>query len=657
MSTRSTPAVLAVLAVLFAAPATAQSVPPAEPDAPVNAPEPEPEPGPGSSEARDSQPLEETPEDSADPAGLTVEEEIVVTAGRIPEPAREVGSSVTVLDREDIERRKVTTVLELLRTVPGVEVSQGGGPGRVASVFLRGATSAQTLVLLDGVRLNNPATAAFDFANLTVDGIERVEILRGPQSVLYGSEAMGGVVAITTRWGGEGLAGGVEAGAGSLGLRTVRADVRGGDEGFGWSVAASSLEMDGVSAASEARGNTEDDPWENVTFSGRAGFRFLGDGRAHVSARHVDAEAALDGFTFGVGPTDDPNYVQSHRLTQVSVELSKPVTDRWRQELTVGTVEDHLVGDDPDTPFHPFDVRTRVAEVSTRADLRLSPGNRLLAGYTFERREAENAGAFDQAFDLSSAFANHRWAWRERLFVTAGVRHDDASGLGSKTTYRATGAYLFPGRGARLHASFGTGFRVPTFNELFFPGAGNTGLDPESSEGWDAGVEQTLLNGRLRLDLTGFENRFEDLIVFDLGTFAFANVARAESRGVEGTVAAAPAERWDLAASWTWNETEDLATGEPLPRRPEHRGTLVVTARPTERLRATATVLTVADRIDSDGAPMDDYERLDLAAEYRLGRSLRPYVRIENLLDEDYEEINGFTTPGRTVLVGLRAEL
>ncbi|HEX6200831.1 MAG TPA: TonB-dependent receptor, partial [Thermoanaerobaculia bacterium] len=175
--------------------------------------------------------------------------------------------------------------------------------------------------------------------------------------------------------------------------------------------------------------------------------------------------------------------------------------------------------------------------------------------------------------------------------------------------------------------------------------------------GWDAGVERTLLDGRLRLDVTAFGNRFDDLIVFDLGTFAFANVARADSRGVELTAEAAPAEGWDVTGSWTWNETEDLATGEPLPRRPEHRGTLVVSGRLTERLLATATVLAVAERIDSDGAPMDDYERLDLAAEYRLGRSLRPYARIDNLLDEDYEEVNGFTTPGRTVLVGLRAEL
>ncbi|HEX6200284.1 MAG TPA: TonB-dependent receptor plug domain-containing protein, partial [Thermoanaerobaculia bacterium] len=166
MSLRSTPAVVAALAVLFAVPPAVQSA--------VTAPQEEPP---------------EASRDAPDPAAPTVEEEIVVTAARIPEPAREVGSSVTVLDREEIERRKVTTVLELLRTVPGVEVSQGGGPGRVASVFLRGGTSAQTLVLLDGVRLNNPATAAFDFADLTVDGIERVEVLRGPQSVLYGSEA------------------------------------------------------------------------------------------------------------------------------------------------------------------------------------------------------------------------------------------------------------------------------------------------------------------------------------------------------------------------------------------------------------------------------------------------------------------------------------
>jgi vitamin B12 transporter len=598
------------------------------------------------------------------PTGPPVEEEIVVTASRAPEPAREVGSSVTVLDRDEIERRGVATVLELLRTVPGVEVSQGGGPGRVASVFLRGATSAQTLVLLDGVRLNSPATAAFDLADLTLDGVERVEILRGPQSVLYGSEAMGGVVAITTRRGGEeGLAGGAEVEGGSLGLAAGRADLRGAGGRFDYALAAGRLELDGVSAASERRGNTEEDRWRNTTLSGRLGAAFLGDGRVDLTARHADGETGLDGFTFGVGPTDDPNYLQHRELTQVALELSKPLAPWWRQELTLGTSEDDLVGEDPDTPFHPFDIRTRVAEASTRADLALGERNRLLAGAAVERREAENAGAFDESLDLVSFFANHRWSARERLFLSAGLRHDDASGFGSKTTWRATGALLFPGNtahpgnGARLHGSYGTGFRVPTFNELFFPGLGNLELEPEASAGWDLGLERTFRDGRLRLDLTAFENRFDELIVFDLATFTFANVAEAESRGLEATAAAVTGRRWVLAASWTWNETEDLSTGRPLPRQPEHRGTLVATLRASERLRATATVVAVAERIDSDGSPMDDYQRLDLAADTRLGTHLRPYLRIDNLLDQDYEEVNGFTTPGRTLRLGLRAEI
>ncbi|MGD2114307.1 MAG: TonB-dependent receptor [Acidobacteriota bacterium] len=591
------------------------------------------------------------------PADLRLEEEIVVTADRIPEPAQEAGSSVTVLDREEIERRQVTTVLELLRTVPGLEASQTGGPGRTASVFLRGASSGHTLVLLDGVRLNSPAVGSFDFADLTLDNVERIEILRGPQSVLYGSEAIGGVVSITTRAGGEGFAADAATEAGSLGLTAVRGSVRGGGDRFAYSVTAARREMDGVSTASERRGNTEDDPWENTTVSGRLGATFLGDGRATLTARRVDSETGLDGFTFGVGPTDDPNYVQTRELTQTSVELSKPITPSWRQELTVGTVEEDLVAEDPDTPFHNFEVRTRVSEVSTRSDLRLGSSNRLLAGATFERREAENPGAFDETIDLSSVFTNHRWSWRDRLFLTAGLRHDDYSDFGAETTYRTTASLRFPGRGTRLHGSFGTGFRVPTFNELFFPQAGNPDLEPESSEGWDLGVERFFLDGRLRLDLTGFGNELDELILFDSTTFTFQNVARAESRGVELTAEADPAPGWSLAAAYTWNETEDRATGEPLARRPEHRGSLQVTTRPTGRLRLSATVLAVADRIDSDGAPMDDYERLDLAGELRLGEHVRPYARVDNLLDEDYEEVNGFTTPGRTFVVGLRAEL
>jgi vitamin B12 transporter len=601
----------------------------------------------------------EPPTDSPaeEPSGLTVEEEIVVTAARVPEPAHEVGSSVTVIDRAEIERRKVTSVLELLRGVPGLEVAQSGGPGRTASVFLRGANSEHTLVLLDGLRLNNPAFGGFDFADLTLDNVERIEVLRGPQSVLYGSEAMGGVVSIITRRGAEGLSASVEVEGGSLGLRALRAAARGGVRRLEYSVAASNLETEGVSAASERQGNTEDDAYENLTVSGRAGLRWGGDGRADFTARYLDAETGLDGFTFGLGPTDDLNYVQRRDLAQVSLGVTQPLTSWWRQELTVGTVEDHTVGEDPDTPFQSFEYRTRVSELSTRADLRLPGRDRLLVGYAFERREADSAGAFDESLELSSFFANNRWSWRDRLYLTAGVRHDDYSRFGSETTYRATGAWLWPQAGTRLHGSFGTGFRVPSFNELFFPGAGNPGLGPEASEGLDAGVEQTFAGGRLRFDLTYFDNRFEDLIVFDLTRFTFANVAEAESRGVELTVDAAPSPDWDLLASWTYDETEDLASGQPLARRPEHRGTLVASYRPTDRWQSTASVIAVADRIDSDGTPMDEYERVDLAVEYRLGGHLRPYARVENLLDRDYEEVTGFTTPGRVVVLGLRGEL
>lgn len=613
--------------------------------------------------AADAPPTPAPAGDSEDDGpAVAVAEDMVVTADRMAVPAETTGSSVTVIGRGEIELRQPISLLELLRTVPGLEVAQSGGPGGVASVFIRGGGSDDTLVLLDGVRLNSPTSGAFDFADLTTDAIERIEILRGPQSGLYGSEAMGGVVSITTRRG-EGAPGGwVAAESGSRAHRRLAAGAGGARGGFDFAVTAAAFETDGVSAASERRGNRENDPYDNMTLAARLGVGFLGDGRADLTLRYVDSQVAIDGFTFGVGPTDDPNALQNREMFQASLRLQKELAPWWHQSVTVGTVDDETIGSDPDTPFNNFRFRGRVSEASAVSDFRLGADDHLLAGASFERREAANPGAFDEGVDLASVFLTNRWGWRDRLFVSVGARHDDYSELGAETTWRTTASLLFPGRGTRLHASTGTGFRLPTFNELFFPGAGNPGLSPEASRGWDAGVEQGFLDGRVRLGATWFENRFDDLITFDLASFRFANVARAESRGVELSLDAAVRPGLDLGSSWTWTETEDLATGLPLARRPEHRGTLVVAYQPRERLRGTLAAVVVRDRIDSDGTAMDDYERFDLTAEYRLGVGgspagpwhLRLYVRIDNLLGAGYEEISGFTTPGRTAVVGVK---
>ncbi|HEX2252753.1 MAG TPA: TonB-dependent receptor [Thermoanaerobaculia bacterium] len=609
----------------------------------------------------------------AEAPAAAIHEEIVVSARLDAAPRRAVGASVTVIDREEIERRHAVTVADLLRTVPGLEVSATGGPGGPVSVFLRGAGSSHTLVLLDGVRLNAATTGAVDFSDLTLDGIERVEVLRGPQSALYGSEALGGVVSLFTRTaagrqGGAGPAPGVRgtltAETGSHDLGRLATSLAGAGGRWDWWLAASHHATDGVSRASESLGNRETDPWENTTVAAGAAAELSGGGRADLSLRWLEGDTGLDAFLFGVGPVDDPNYRQQRRGRQAALAVVQPVTGRWTQHLRVGVADETLstLDPDPEPAFHDSRFDTTVTDLDLRADLALLGGgafsDTLSVGFAAERREGGQPGAFGEQADLQSVYFENRVDWRDRLHVTVGARHDDHSVFGGETTWRGTAAW----RGApdtplghtRLHGSWGTGFKAPTLVDLYYPFYGNPELRPETSESWDLGWEQTFAGGRAVADLTAFASDFEDLINFDLATFLAGNVARARVEGYEASLAWHGGAAWSARASYTRTDSEDLATGELLPRRPRHRGAVTVLFAPLPRWSGSLSAVVVRERIDSDGRPLDDYERLDASLEHRLGERWRPFLRVDNLLGARYEEVAGFTSPGRTARLGVR---
>ena len=589
--------------------------------------------------------------DSQVEPSTTVQEEIVVSASLVEVPKRRLGSSVTVIDRQEIEARNKDTVLELLRTVPGLEIATVGGPGKATSVFIRGGNSSHTLVTIDGRRVNENITGAFDFADLSADNLERIEVVRGPQGLIHGSEAVAGSIHIVTRRGQGPAKPWVRAAGGSDGYSQFGAGVSGGDDTFDYSLSASRIETDGVSAADEAAGNTEDDPWTHLTVSGRVGRSTWGGGRIEATVRHLEGDTDIDGFSFGIGPVDDLNAEQERNLTTGTVSLRQPINEVWTQSLAVGSTRDQLLGKDPDNFFSNFEIAGRNAEVRTQADLRFGSGESISIGYAVERRQAENVGSFDQSLYIRSLFAESLWTLGPGVDLSLGVRNDDHSVFGDETTYRgAISARL--GDSARLHASLGTGFKAPTFSDLFFPGFGNPNLRPETSEGFDLGVEIEFSDGRATLDVTYFETDFEELILF---TFpgGFVNLAQANSKGAEFTFEWRAGDRFQLQASHTYNETEDPATGLQLARRPEQRTTLALFFQPTDKLRGSATVVGVSDRIEADGSDMDDYERLDLSVDYQLTTRWRPFVRVENLLDSDYSEIPGYSSPGLTLVGGV----
>ncbi|MDX1382775.1 MAG: TonB-dependent receptor [Thermoanaerobaculia bacterium] len=578
----------------------------------------------------------------------TYGETIVVSATRSEVPKALVGSSVTVIDRAEIEARDEISISTLLRTVAGLEVVQAGGPGAATSVFLRGANSNATLILVDGVRVNGPTGGGFDLADLTTDNVERIEVLRGSQSALYGSEAIGGVISIFTRRGVAGLDGDLVAEGGSDDYGRLRAGVRGSSSPrFDYSATVSHQQNDGFSKASESAGNREKDDWKNTTASAALGGDFADDGRFDVTLRGFDAETGLDGFAFPIGPVDDPDYRQQRRGVVGAAEVAKDLGSGWRQSFRVGVADDELEGIDPTTDFNNFLIDSRVIEVDLKSDLELAKTDVLTVGYTFQDQEGSSRGAFDESTDLSSFYLQNRWQPGDDLSVTVGARSDDHSTFGSEVTYRGAVAWIFSAD-TRVHASVGTGFKAPSYFDLFLPGFGNPDLEAETSTTWDVGIGRTWRQGRTTVDLTWFDGDFDDLISFN-AAFMAVNVAEAAAHGVEATFGWMFDDRYRWDASYTWTDSEDRATGLPLARRPEHRFATSLLFEPTSRWRGAVTLVAVRDRIDADGSDMDDYERVDANASYRVLEGLRVGARVLNLLDQDYEEINGFTTPGLQV--------
>ncbi len=576
-----------------------------------------------------------------------VEEEIVVSANRYEVPASEVGSSVTVIDGEEIERRNPVAVLDLLRTVPGTEVTHAGGPGKIATLRVRGGSGAQALILVDGVRVNSVTGGTVDFANLLAANIERIEVLRGPQAT-YGSEAMTGVISITT---GRGLPGwrlNATGEAGTHNHRRFELGLLGAAGPWDYSVSATDLSTDGVSHRAIEGGAVEDDPYENRTYSTRLGAAFLDDGRIDVRVRSYRGDTAVDGFGL-----EDLNAMAGQDEDTVALTVEKDLSSFWRQTVRVGQTEGTLLGTDPDTIWNNYEIRSEIRQIDLQSDFTLGADNVLNLGFGTENRRGLSVGTFDEEADLDSWFVQDQWSITDSVHVTGAIRGDEHSTFGSETSHRVTMSGGWSDGRGRVHGSYGTAFRAPNFNELYFPFSGDPNLLPETTEGFDVGVQQRIGGSGVTVDLTWFDIDFDQLIEFDLTSFTFGNVAQASSTGAEFTLRYRPDIRASLEFSHTYNRAENKATGNLLARRPKYRTAAVAQFQPTDRLAAALMAAFVSDRIDSDGAVMDDYTKVDLHLSYT--RSLwQPFVRVENALDEDYFEVPGFVTPGRTVVVGVR---
>lgn len=623
--------------------------------------------------------LAEDPQDRDRP-----KHDIVVTATRLETPERKVGSSLTVIMGEDLVRTGETFVLEALEAALGLAAARNGGPGAAASVSIRGAGSEHTLVLLDGLELNDPINPArsFDLAHLALAEIERIEVLRGPQGLLYGSDAIGGVVNIITRAGRGRPRFSLSSSADTLGTLATDASLAGSGGKADYAFSLFHERTAGISAASSAYpGNVEKDGYRNLSVSARFGWAFRPDTRLSLSLRGVTAGTELDNF--GGPGGDDPNGRQDYATLQARAQLRDLARGgRWERILDLswmGSRRDHL---NPVDEAHPEDseegtYRGDLFKLDWQNNVFLSSGHTLTAGLELEdergRSEFAAAGGWGTS---ASSFPSVRagsaglylldhWETGGRFFVTAGVRAETHRLAGPALTFRVAPALLVGASGTRLKASLGTGFKSPSLYQLFAPATawgpvGNPGLRPERAAGLDAGVEQRLAGGRAVLGLTWFMNRLRDLVDFDYQA-GYVNIGRARLTGLEASAEARPAEGVRLRTSYTRLSARDAEAGTELMRRPRDKFAAEASARVFGRVGLAASLLWVGRRLDRDfsASPaatvaLPGYALLDVVLSVPLGSGLEGFVRGDNLLGTRYETVWGYGSPGRTLRAGFR---
>ena len=604
-------------------------------------------------------------QDAATPklrSGETETEEIVVSATRLPIPEEESPATVSVITDATIDQRQARRVADALRQVPGLSVAQSGAPGQLTSVFTRGLRSQHTQVLLDGIPINQGLAGLFNFADLVVDNIERIEVVRGPQSTLYGPRALAGAIQLFTRRGNGGPHGSVSAEAGSFATFRQSFNSSGAWNQLDYSVGLSRFDTD------NERPNNEYRLWNAIANVG-----WSPDERLRIGSifTYSEADAGNPNTIFDPRPLD--NFLTERWLVGPSIEFQP--TEWWGHKLIASYDYERQVND-PNEDGFVGPTRALFERFTIDYQNNLTPASWLIltSGFFYSEVEAGQERPFiSQDFgaqptfisdetEQTGLFAQASVKPLAGLNLVAGGRYDRFNQFGDIWTYRFAGNYLISNTGTTLHASIATGFSPPSSQDKIF--GNNFGLDAERNRGWDAGIEQRLWNGRVQTGLTYFHNRLSNVIGFN-GLFETLNLGAARTQGLEAELKLRPIANLEFTAAYTYLDAEKTSEadisqleGARLPRRPRHEVYASATYLWLGRLRTTAEAKFVSAREElSFGAPnfdIEDYTFVNLAAEYEINRHVSVFARINNLTDEDYEEVFGFPALGRGAYGGFR---
>ena len=610
---------------------------------------------------------------------------IVVTATRTPLTLDEVPASIAVLDKAAIDRSQDIGVTELLLRTPGISVSRNGGYGTSTSLRIRGAESDHTVVVIDGVKLNDPSSTGggFNFANLLAGDIARIEVLRGPQSILWGSQAIGGVVNIVTALPEKTLEGSFDVEAGSRETVSARAAVGGRTGPLSWRLGGQTFTTDGISSHAAAFGGVERDGYRNRNVNGRAELALADnvtlDLRGYYSAGRVE----FDGFN-----TDSNDYGKNREFVGYAGLNIDLLDGRFRNRFAYAHTDTNRDN------FNPDRARPRSFEADGRNDRLEYQGSfdvtdRVSAVFGVENERSRFNSRSPAASlavplpdfavgkaEITSVYGQLSVQPVDGLTLNGGVRYDDHSRYGGQTLFAAGGVWRLP-TGTVIRASYGEGFKAPSLYQLFSE-YGNVALDPEEAHGWEAGIEQHLLDGLVVLGATWFDRKTTNQIIYN-SCFApttdplcaapgdptmtrfgyYLNVARSEAHGIEAA-AAVSLGGLKLDGNYSWTVSEDRSPGANfgnwLPRRPRNAANASASYAFDFGLELGAAVRWSGKSFDnaSNATRLDDYTLVDLRAEMRLSDNVRLFARAENLFDEEYMTAFRYGSLGRSIYAGIR---
>jgi vitamin B12 transporter len=598
--------------------------------------------------------------------------DIVVTATGIAQPSNEVGQTISVLDADTILTRQQPVIADLFATIPGIRISRNGSIGGVTGVSIRGAETTQTLVLLDGVKINDPSGIGdlFDFGSLLTGNIQRIEVLRGSNSVVHGSQAIGGVVNLTTVAPAADLVASASAGYGFADTIDAKADVSAGHGMVSGGAGIAWFRTDGISSYDRALGGAERDGVKNLAANGRLSFAFTPDISLDLRGYYIHADTDIDGFasTFPFSLTDTADRVKSNQYIGYAGLNAALLDGVLRNRLSATwfrSERDNFASATAATPD--FGYRGTAARFEYQGVLQPIDQAKLVFGYEHEapRYAFDGFGSSDRfKANIDSLYGLVVAQPVEGLTVTGGVRHIDHNNpkFGSATIWGANANWRV-GSSTHVRYAYGEGFKTPSLYQFYDPFSGSDTLRPERSRSHDVGIDQSVGDGVATLSLTAFTRSIRDQIDFSNTTFTYGNLARTRTQGIEAAVALHPVEDLDLTAAYSHIDARDRTPGATFDHRLARRAADQVSVAADYRwsfgLSTGATVTYVGDSFEnlSNTTRLNGYALANIRVRFPITDRLEVYGRVDNLFNQRYQTAFRYGSYPRAAYAGIRLTL